>query len=115
MNWRSLKPSVAVHRLVKDGGEITRVQSAEVRAANDMAGKQISKNFLKHTVPGTGKKTPGGAGTHTGHTGHTGARGHTGRKTETCTSYCTVTIAHHNSDSITDSERASKYKGQLSL
>ena len=27
--------------------------------------------------PGTGKKPPGGAGTHTGHTGHTGARGHT--------------------------------------
>ena len=25
----------------------------------------------------TGKKTPGGAGTHTGHTGHTAARGHT--------------------------------------
>ena len=23
----------------------------------------------------TGKKKPGGAGTHTGHTGHTGARG----------------------------------------
>ena len=25
----------------------------------------------------TGKKAPGGAGTHTGHTGHTGARGQT--------------------------------------
>ena len=34
------------------------------------------------TVPGTGKKTPGGAGTHTGHTGHTGARGHTGHTDE---------------------------------
>ena len=31
----------------------------------------------RQSVPGTGKKTPGGAGTHTGHTGHTGARGHT--------------------------------------
>ena len=29
------------------------------------------------TGTATGKKTPGGAGTHTGRTGHTGARGHT--------------------------------------
>ena len=34
INWRSLKPSVAVHRLVKGGGVITSVQSAEVMAAN---------------------------------------------------------------------------------
>ena len=35
------------------------------------------KTYRYGSVPGTGKKTPGGAGTHTGHTGHTVARGHT--------------------------------------
>jgi hypothetical protein len=33
-----LKPSVAVHRLVKGGGEINSVQSAEVMAANGILG-----------------------------------------------------------------------------
>jgi hypothetical protein len=32
---------------------------------------------VRYNVPGTGKKTPGGAGTNTGHTGHADAQRHT--------------------------------------
>ena len=36
--------------------------------------------FQQQPSTSTGKKTPGGAGTHTGHTGHTRARAHAGTR-----------------------------------
>jgi len=48
INWRSLKPSVAVHRLVKGGGEINSVQSAEVRAANGIRSAELAFSELLH-------------------------------------------------------------------
>jgi hypothetical protein len=57
INWRSLKPSVAVHRLVKGGGEINSVQSAEVMAANGIGAELAFSELLHIEVCKLGKGT----------------------------------------------------------
>ena len=58
--------------------ETTHGQSAarSVTRSRSVPVLYTTRRRVKSQGP-TGKKTPGGAGTHTGHAGHTGARGHT--------------------------------------